>query len=137
MLLIPVSQPIRDNPSRTRLSRICENLQGPGIDITLLTFEPKRPIWSSAECQQWREELLEKQGIRWTSLRYHKSPSLLATIYDILVGNFVSCWLVLKYRVDIIHARGHVPTAMALLAQCAWPSQTDIRYQGIHAGGVR
>jgi glycosyltransferase involved in cell wall biosynthesis len=91
-------------------------LAGAKVELTLLTFEPASPIWSSAECQQWRESL-EKQGIRWKSLRYHKSPSLLATIYDILVGNLVSWWLVLKYRVDIIHARGHVPTAMALLAR--------------------
>jgi glycosyltransferase involved in cell wall biosynthesis len=91
-------------------------LASAGIELTLLTFEPKSPGWPSAERQQWRDSL-EKQGIRWTSLRYHKSPSLLATIYDILVGNFVSCRLVLKYRVDVIHARGHVPTAMALLAR--------------------
>jgi len=91
-------------------------LAAAGIDLTLLTFEPKSPAWSSADRQQWRESL-QKQGIRWTSLRYHKFPSLPATIYDILVGNFSSCYLVVKYHVDIIHARGHVPAAMALLAR--------------------
>ena len=91
-------------------------LASSGIDLTLLTFEPKSPKWSSAECQQWRE-ILRKQGIRWTSLRYHKFPSLPATVYDISVGNLVSCYLVVKYRIDVIHARGHVPAAMALLAR--------------------
>ncbi len=87
-----------------------------GIDLTLLTFEPGNADWSSAERQQWREDL-RKQGIRWISLRYHKLPSLPATIYDILLGNLVSCYLVVKYRIDVIHARGHVPTAMALLGR--------------------
>jgi glycosyltransferase involved in cell wall biosynthesis len=91
-------------------------LANAGIELTLLTFEPTSPIWSSAECQQWRDSL-QKQGIRWRSLRYHKFPSLPATIYDILVGNLVSCYLVVKHRVDVIHARGHVPTTMALLTR--------------------
>ncbi len=91
-------------------------LAAAGIDLTLLTFEPKNPVWSSIERQHWGESLRE-QGIRWIWLRYHKQPSLPATIYDILVGNLVSCYLVVKYRVDVIHARGHVPTAMALLAR--------------------
>jgi len=91
-------------------------LAAAGIDLTLLTFEPKNPLWSSTERQQWSESL-RKQGIRWVSLRYHKFPSLPATIYDILLGNLVSGYLVVKYRIDVIHGRGHVPTAMALLAR--------------------
>jgi len=91
-------------------------LASSGIDLTLLTFEPNSPKWSSAERQQWLE-ILRKQGIRWKSLRYHKVPSLPATVYDISVGNLGSCYLVVKYRIDVIHARGHVPAAMALLAR--------------------
>jgi glycosyltransferase involved in cell wall biosynthesis len=87
-----------------------------GINLTLLTFEPINPVWSSTERKQCRESL-RHQGIRWISLRYHKSPSLPATLYDILLGNLASCYLVVRYRVDVIHARGHVPTAMALLAR--------------------
>ncbi len=33
------------------------------------------------------------------------------------MGSVVTCYLVIKYRVDVIHARGHVPMAMALLAR--------------------
>lgn len=91
-------------------------LAATGIDFTLLTFEPKVPSWSSAESLQWRKNL-RKQGIRWIWLRYHKFPSLPATIYDIVLGNFVSCYLVVKYRCEVIHARGHVPAAMALLGR--------------------
>jgi glycosyltransferase involved in cell wall biosynthesis len=91
-------------------------LAADGIDLTLLTFEPKNPVWSSTEREQWRERL-RRLGIRWLSLRYHKFPSLPATVFDILVGSVATCYLAMKYRVDVIHARGHVPTAMALLAR--------------------
>jgi glycosyltransferase involved in cell wall biosynthesis len=87
-----------------------------GIKPTLLTFEPKNPVWFTTDRMQCREDLREK-GIRWVSLRYHKSPSLPATAYDILLGSLVSCYLAVKYRVDVIHARGHVPATMAVLAR--------------------
>ncbi len=32
------------------------------------------------------EERLRSSGIRWIRLRYHKSPTLLATFFDVLVG---------------------------------------------------
>ena len=99
---------------QTQVVPYLRELAATGIDLTLLTFEPKKPGWSSAERQLWRERLA-KQGIRWISLRYHKFPSLPATVYDILLGNLASFCLVVKHRIDVIHARGHVPTAMALL----------------------
>src|SRR5215469_17281241 len=105
---------IREPLVQTQVVPYLKGLAATGIDLTLLTFEPKRPVWSSAERQQWRERLA-KQGIRWISLRYHKFPSLPATVYDILLGNLVSSCLVVKHRIDVIHARGHVATAMALL----------------------
>lgn len=107
---------VREPLVQSQVVPYLRELASSGIDLTLLTFEPKSPKWSSAECRQWRE-ILRKQGIRWTSLSYHKVPSLPATVYDISVGNLVSCYLVVRYRIDVIHARGHVPAAMALLAR--------------------
>src|SRR5882762_10196580 len=91
-------------------------LAATGIKPTLLTFEARNPPWFSGQHKEYSESL-RKQGIRWISLRYHKFPSLPATVYDILVGSLVSCYLVMKYRVSVIHARGHVPATMAGLAR--------------------
>jgi len=107
---------LREPLVQTQVVPYLRKLAAARIDLTLLTFEPKKPDWSSAECQQWREKL-GKQGIRWISLRYHKFPSLPATIYDIVLGNLMSCYLVVKHQISVIHARGHVPTAMAFLAR--------------------
>jgi glycosyltransferase involved in cell wall biosynthesis len=86
------------------------------IQPILLTFEARNPPWTSRERKQCKEHL-RKQGIQWIALRYHKFPSLPATAYDILLGNVVSCCVALMRRIDIIHARGHVPAAMAVLAR--------------------
>ena len=107
---------LREPLVQTQVVPYLRKLAVAGIHLTLLTFEPKEPIWSSAEREQWHEKL-EKQGVHWISLRYHKFPSLPATICDIVLGNLISGYLVMMHRIDVIHARGHVPTAMALLAR--------------------
>lgn len=107
---------LREPLVQTQVVPYLRELAATGIKPTLLTFDPKNPPGSSTDHDQCIETL-RKQGIRWISLRYHKFPSLPATAYDIFVGNLVSCYLAVKYRVDVIHARGYVPAAMAALAR--------------------
>ncbi len=61
---------------------------------------------------------LEAQGIAWHSMRYHKRPSLPATVYDALAGAVVAARLVRRHRLDAVHARSHVPAATGLIV--AW-----------------
>jgi glycosyltransferase involved in cell wall biosynthesis len=107
---------IREPLVQTQVVTYLRELGAHEIQPTLLTFEPRDPAWTASERKQYKKRLC-KQGIRWISLRYHKFPSLPATAYDILLGNLVSCCLVIMYRIDVIHARGHVPAAMATLAR--------------------
>lgn len=87
-----------------------------GIKVNLLTFEPQlQDKWSSDELADQRTHLMN-EGIKWFSLPYHKSPSLPATVYDILNGaRFARC-LMRSAGLDIIHARSHVSAAMGALA---------------------
>jgi glycosyltransferase involved in cell wall biosynthesis len=88
-----------------------------GIDVSLLTFEPnKRRSWSQEDAKEWCDRL-QADGIRWFSLSYHKRPSVPATLYDIVVGAWTASRLARRYQIDVLHARAHVPMAMALLAQ--------------------
>jgi glycosyltransferase involved in cell wall biosynthesis len=50
-------------------------------------------------------------------LRYHKRPSLPATVWDVAVSVLVSFCLVIRGDIDIVHARGHVPAVAALLVK--------------------
>lgn len=81
----------------------------------LLTYE-KRGAWRRSERVR-RHELrrrLAADGIHWHALKYHKRPSLLATGSDALLGTLYSIWLIVRHRINIVHARAHVPGVIGL-----------------------
>ena len=87
------------------------------VEVSLLTFEPdKRRAWPAAEEEVWRARLAG-EGIRWFCLPYHKSPSALVTPYDLVRGAWEAARLARRYGIDVLHARGHLAMAMALLAR--------------------
>lgn len=87
-----------------------------GITVHLLTFEPNlTDKWSEDQLVKERIKL-QIQGIRWFYLRYHKSPTLPATVYDILAGARFARRLMRSAGLDIIHGRSHVSAAMGALA---------------------
>jgi glycosyltransferase involved in cell wall biosynthesis len=98
---------------RTQVVAYLAGLVERGHTIHLLTFEPEL---DRARRRELREEMAQL-GIAWHVLRYHKRPSLPATIFDALSGAAAGTWLVLRHRLDALHARSHVPLAMALLAR--------------------
>src|SRR5262249_32099086 len=76
-----------------------------GVKVHLLTYETGEP---------GRRAAIEAGGIKRHTLKYHKRPSLIATGYDVLLGVLYSALLILRHRVDIIHARSHVAGVMGL-----------------------
>src|ERR1044072_7840742 len=57
-----------------------------GIAISLLTFEPNlKTSWTADTIASEKTRLREK-GIEWHCLPYHKSPTVPATVCDILNG---------------------------------------------------
>ena len=75
-------------------SQVVAYLRGLAADghrIHLLTFETRR--LGRAERRELRDRL-SRQGISWHGLRYHKRPSLPATIYDTLAGALYATVLV-------------------------------------------
>ncbi|HRZ67241.1 MAG TPA: glycosyltransferase [Candidatus Omnitrophota bacterium] len=82
-----------------------------GIGCAIMSFEKSRPDDASGRL----EEELRASGIKWKKLRYHKSPSLPATVFDILTGIAAGTKLALSQKADIIHARATVPAVMAYL----------------------
>lgn len=100
---------------QTQVLPYLRGLSREGIDVTLLTFESNLRM-SVQDVQKWRDAQAEA-GIEWSYLPYHKKPSFVSTAYDILAGaRFVRKALRQK-QIDVLHARSHVPLAMALLAR--------------------
>jgi glycosyltransferase involved in cell wall biosynthesis len=98
---------------RTQVVAYLAGLAERGHTIHLLTFETEL---GRARRRELRDEMAAL-GITWHGLRYHKRPSLPATIYDTFAGAAYATYLVLRHRLGAIHARSHVPLAMALLAR--------------------
>ena len=86
-----------------------------GVQFTLLSFERDKAFTPEgvAQCEQLREKL-KTQGIEWHWLRYHQRPSIPATIYDVLAGIRKASALVRRNRIEMVHARGHIPATIAL-----------------------
>jgi glycosyltransferase involved in cell wall biosynthesis len=82
--------------------------------IHLLSFE-KATDWPDVAARATVQARMAAAGIRWHPRRYHKRPSALATAWDICVGIVSGLWLVLRYRLAIVHARSYVAAVMALV----------------------
>ncbi|HEX8459761.1 MAG TPA: glycosyltransferase [Pyrinomonadaceae bacterium] len=108
---------LREPLVQTQVLPYLRELHRGGVEVHLLTFEPnRRTAWSIGDEREWRERLA-REGIRWHALAYHKSPSVLVTPYDIVRGAMRAARLARKHAIDVLHARGHLPMAMALLAR--------------------
>lgn len=108
---------LREPLVETQVLPYLRQLAAGGIDVTLLTFEPQhKGKWTPHELNEERGRLAD-DGIRWFHLTYHKRPSALATAYDILAGAGYAVRLVHQYGINVLHARAHVPMAMAMLAE--------------------
>jgi glycosyltransferase involved in cell wall biosynthesis len=101
---------------QTQVLPYLRGLSRKGIEVRLLTFEPNYQIINGRDVAKWRADQAE-DGIDWSYLPYHKKPSLAATAYDILAGARFARRASRQNQVDVLHARSHVPVAMALLAQ--------------------
>jgi glycosyltransferase involved in cell wall biosynthesis len=84
------------------------------VEVHLLTFEPSMSKEDIDRFEEVRRSL-DSQGIRWSFLKYHKRPTLLATTYDIFRGALFVRKMVAEIGLDLLHARVHVPCVMAAL----------------------
>ncbi|MBW3596994.1 MAG: glycosyltransferase [Planctomycetes bacterium] len=105
-------QSLLDPLTQTQVVSYLEGLALSGYRIVLLTFEP-RPL-SAPESHEWRSHLAAR-GIAWDWCRYHRCPTVPATMWDILVGIWTGWRLLRRHQVRLIHARAHVPAVMGLV----------------------
>ena len=84
--------------------------------IHIISFE-KASDWNQQEKRQAIEERIASSGLNWHPLRYHKSPSVPATLYDVACGFRMAVKLIRKHGIRLIHARSLVPALIALMAR--------------------
>ena len=98
---------------RSQVLRYLERLAS-AHKIVLISFE-KPEDWQKVESREALRAEIQAAGITWIPLRYHKWPSALATMFDIVQGVVVGSWILMRHRMRIVHARSYVPSVIALV----------------------
>ncbi len=102
---------------QTQVLPYLRELQKDGIKVSLMTFEREMSRnWTGEQIEEQRLKLAQ-EGIDWYALPYHKSPSVPVTLYDIYNGMRLAHKLIRERKVDVLHARVHVPALMAAIAR--------------------
>src|SRR2546423_687283 len=124
---------LREPLVQTQVLPYLRRLAASGVDVSLLTFEPElKRRWTAEQIEEERRKLA-REGIRWHRLTYHKRPSLPATAFDILAGALFAVRLARRERIQVLHARSHVPMAMALAARALTRCRTVFDVRGLLA----
>jgi glycosyltransferase involved in cell wall biosynthesis len=104
---------LREPLVQTQVLPYLRELVRGGVSMSLLTFEPEpKGTWTA----EWRERL-QREGIDWHMLRYHKRPTLPATLFDIMAGAWCAARIVRRRRINLLHARSHVGAAIGAVAK--------------------
>ena len=82
--------------------------------IHLSSFE-KPEDWASIPERERIKQEIAGAVIAWHPLRYHKRPRAEATAWDVFWGIALGPRLVLRHRLDSVHARSYMSTFMARL----------------------
>ncbi len=80
-------------------------LAAKGFSITIVSFE-KQERFISGEGHV--REICREAGISWLPLRYHRSPVVLSTLYDVWKLRRVAVRLVKAHGISVVHCRSYV-----------------------------
>jgi glycosyltransferase involved in cell wall biosynthesis len=86
-----------------------------GVRFTVLSFERSAAFVNDGKAR--REALrrgLAEDEIDWHWLRYHQTPSLPATMFDVATGIRLARKLIKHKQIELVHARSHIPATIAL-----------------------
>ena len=83
------------------------------FDLTLVSFEKSFPP------PEWLRAEMQRLGIEWVPLRYHRQPPVLSTVIDVLAARRALIRAARAGLPDIVHVRSYVPALMALSARAA------------------
>jgi len=83
------------------------------FDIILMSFEKSADL-NNHKLLHSMQDRISKTSIKWIIRRYHKTPSMLATSYDLLAGIIHCSYLIWNHKIKVIHARSYPPALIAL-----------------------
>ena len=94
-------------------------LREKGYAIKVVSFEKPEPYRKNKGIIS---RIFQDNDIAWVACKYHKSPAILATFYDVFVGMWIVFLNVVFRGVRLVHCRGHYTTSLM-----AYPFVSTIR----------
>lgn len=108
---------LREPLVQTQVLPYLREIHKGGTQVSILTFEANpKENWTNQQIETERNKLAA-EGISWDFLTYHKRPSVPATVYDVLRGALYARRKAKAEKIDLFHARSHVPAMMGALAK--------------------
>lgn len=120
-----------DNLGQSQIIPYILGLSKENIAFTLLTFEKKLALRNKTLIDSTRDRF--NSNIDWIFLKYHKTPTLIATLYDILHGFFIGLWIIKKKNIKIIHGRSFIGSVVALLLKKIYKARVILDMRGFWA----
>ena len=124
---------LREPLVQTQVLPYLREIQRDNVKVSLLTFEPDLKAKWTAEQIKTERDKLAAVNIDWHSLTYHKTPTAPATFYDVLNGARFAINLSRREKIDVLHARAHIPVLMAMLARKVTKSKIIFDIRGMMA----
>ena len=104
-------EPLGESQVVNYLTRLSANYR-----ITLISFEKPEDLSDHTRVIAM-EQRLHASGIKWIPLRYHKSPPVFSTIFDVVRGALTAWRVCHEGAIRIVHARGYVAALVALFVR--------------------
>ncbi|MDD5072402.1 MAG: glycosyltransferase [Candidatus Omnitrophica bacterium] len=104
---------LMDPVAQSQVLPYLKGLSNRGFGISVISFEKKERMGAGKGREEVKAEL-EKNGITWGPLKYHRSPAIPATVYDIIKGSCSALSSIRKGDVGAVHARGYIPALIGL-----------------------
>ena len=110
----------------TQVVPYLEGLSRQEVHFELITFEKPSRL-GDADRLASMSARLARAGIAWHPLRYHKSPRVPATLFDVIRGALCLKRLARSSAFDLFHCRGDITPVMVRMSRLPGPLLLDMR----------
>ncbi len=107
---------LTDPLGQSQILPYLHGLADKGHDITVISFE-KLSEFKAKENKKAEKLMAKSQKLKAIQLKYHKSPPVLSTLYDLYLLQRAVKKVLKTQQVDIIHCRSYVTSLIGLWAK--------------------
>jgi glycosyltransferase involved in cell wall biosynthesis len=104
---------LKDPLGQSQVLPYLEGLAAKGFNITVISFEKSQSPNTKTATHQDRAN----SRLRFVELKYHKSPPVLSSLYDIYVLKKAVRKVLAMQHIDIIHCRSYITSLVGLWAK--------------------